>query len=149
MTEEYRTLQFPEVRDPAADLARLQAQIEELERKYETMRLATLEWGKDVDKLKRWSDQHLQRIQGLEAAVGIRSCPESSLVGLVADAIAAQVTCAGIINDRPARAAILAIAAEVERRGDKGLDLDPGETADWLRREANPTGQFDDQWGIR
>ncbi len=72
MTEEYRTLQFPEVRDPAADLARLQAQIEELERKYETMRLATLEWGKDVDKLKRWSDQHLQRIQGLEAAVGNR-----------------------------------------------------------------------------
>ena len=28
------------------------------------------------------------------------------------------------------------IADEVERRGDKGLDLDPGETADWLRAEA-------------
>jgi len=121
----------------------LLARLEELEDKYETMRLATLEWGKDVDMVKRWSDQHLQRIQGLEAAVGIRSAPESSLVELVADAIAAQVTCAGIVNDRPARAAILAIAAEVERRGDKGLDLDPGETADWLRREANPTGQED------
>lgn len=143
MTEEHRTLQFPEVRDTAADLAKLQARVEELEGKYETMRLATLEWGKDVDKVKRWSDQHLQRIQGLEAAVGIRSAPESLLVELVADAIAAQATSAGIVNDRPARAAILAIAAEVERRGDKGLDLDPGETADWLRREANPTGQED------
>jgi len=128
MTEDYRTLQ---------------AQIEELERKYETMRLATLEWGKDVDMVKRWSDQHLQRIQGLEAAVGIRSAPESSLVELVADAIAAQATSAGIVNDRPARAAILAIAAEVERRGDKGLDLDPGETADWLRHEANE-GDYSD-----
>jgi hypothetical protein len=28
------------------------------------------------------------------------------------------------------------IADEVERRGDKKLDLDPGETADWLRAEA-------------
>lgn len=29
------------------------------------------------------------------------------------------------------------IADEVERRGDKKLDLDPGETADWLRAEAD------------
>lgn len=28
------------------------------------------------------------------------------------------------------------VADEVERRGDKQLDLDPGETADWLRAEA-------------
>lgn len=28
------------------------------------------------------------------------------------------------------------IADEVERRGDRKLDLDPGETADWLRAEA-------------
>jgi hypothetical protein len=28
------------------------------------------------------------------------------------------------------------IADEVEQRGDKQLDLDPGETADWLRAEA-------------
>jgi hypothetical protein len=28
------------------------------------------------------------------------------------------------------------IADEVERRGDKNLDIDPGETADWLRWEA-------------
>jgi hypothetical protein len=41
--------------------------VKALEAKYETMRLATLEWGQDVDKLKRWSDQHLQRIMALEA----------------------------------------------------------------------------------
>jgi hypothetical protein len=29
------------------------------------------------------------------------------------------------------------IADEVERRGDRGLDIDPGETADWLRWEAD------------
>jgi hypothetical protein len=48
--------------------AELRARVEELEAKYETQRLATLEWGKDVDKVKRWSDQHLQRIEKLEAA---------------------------------------------------------------------------------
>lgn len=36
-----------------------------------------------------------------------------------------------------AREAIRVIADEVEHRGEKGLDLDPGETADWLRREAD------------
>ncbi len=40
--------------------------VKALEAKYETMRLATLEWGEDVDKVKRWSDQHLQRIEALE-----------------------------------------------------------------------------------
>jgi hypothetical protein len=30
-----------------------------------------------------------------------------------------------------------ALADEVERRGDAQLDLDPGETADWLRAEAD------------
>ena len=46
----------------------LRARVEALESKYETQRLATLEWGKDVDKVKRWSDQHLQRIMKLESA---------------------------------------------------------------------------------
>jgi hypothetical protein len=40
--------------------------LEALEAKYETQRLATLEWGKDVDKLMRWSDKHLKRIMALE-----------------------------------------------------------------------------------
>lgn len=34
-------------------------------------------------------------------------------------------------------AEIRALADEVERRGDAELDLDPGETADWLRAEAD------------
>ncbi|NCX56074.1 MAG: hypothetical protein EBW87_02635 [Burkholderiaceae bacterium] len=51
--------------------------VKALEAKYETMRLATLEWGEDVDKVKRWSDQHLQRIEKLEgtrrpASKGVR-----------------------------------------------------------------------------
>ena len=45
--------------------------------------------------------------------------------------------------EEEARAVIFLIANEVENRGDKGLDLDPGETADWLRREVNPTSQED------
>jgi hypothetical protein len=44
-------------------------------------------------------------------AAPIRSGPESPLVERVADAIAAQATSAGIVNDRPARAAILEVAA--------------------------------------
>lgn len=45
--------------------------------------------------------------------------------------------------EEEARAVIHLIADEVENRGYKGLDLDPGETTDWLRREANPTIQED------
>ena len=41
----------------------------------------------------------------------IRSGPEWPLVERVADAIAAEATSAGIVNDRPARAAILQVAA--------------------------------------
>ena len=42
--------------------------VEALEKKYETQLLATLEWGKDVDKLMRWIDDHLKRIMALETA---------------------------------------------------------------------------------
>lgn len=48
------------------EIAELRAMVEALEAKYETMRLATLEWGKDVENLQRWSDQHLLRIERLE-----------------------------------------------------------------------------------
>lgn len=52
------------------------------------------------------------RVEALEALQPkIRSGPESPLVERVADAIAAQATSAGIVNDRPARAAILEISA--------------------------------------
>ena len=52
------------------------------------------------------------RVEVLEGAQRkIRSGPESPLVELVADAIAEQATSAGIVNDRPARAAIQVVAA--------------------------------------
>jgi len=52
----------------AQSILELRAKVEALEAKYETQRLATLEWGKDVENLQRWSDQHLQRIMKLESA---------------------------------------------------------------------------------
>ena len=54
------------------EITELRAMVEALEAKYETMRLATLEWGKDVDKVMRWSDQHLLRIERLETGA---TCP--------------------------------------------------------------------------
>jgi hypothetical protein len=55
----------------------------------------------------------------------------SSLVERVADAIAAQATSAGIVNDRPARAAIREIAAWLKEEGYSTLQ------AEALAREAN------------
>ena len=90
----------------------LAARIEAVERNYETCRFATLEWGRDVDTHSRLIDKLCQRVEALEAAQPkIRSGPESPLVERVADAIAAQATSAGIVNDRPARAAIREVAA--------------------------------------
>jgi len=95
----------------AACLLELRARVEAVEGKYETQRLATLEWGEDIDNHSRWIDDQLKRIEALEAAQHkIRSGPESPLVERVADAIAAEATSAGIVNDRPARAAILEIS---------------------------------------
>jgi hypothetical protein len=64
-------------------------------------------------------------------AAPIRSGPESPLVERVADAIAAQATSAGIVNDRPARAAILEVAAWLKEEGYSTLQ------AEALAREAN------------
>jgi hypothetical protein len=63
----------------------------------------------------------------------IRSAPESPLVERVADAIAAQATSAGIVNDRPARAAILEVAAWLRDDAPQSCPL----TARWLEQEAN------------
>jgi hypothetical protein len=86
-------------------------------------------------------DYIIQRLEKLEAAQQkIRSSPESPLVERVADAIAAQATSAGIVNDRPARAAILEVAAWLRT----STDLDHGPTAArFLVEEANPTSQED------
>jgi hypothetical protein len=59
-----------------------------------------------------------------------RDDPAGSLVERVADAIAAQATPAGIVNDRPARAAILEVAAWIRS------ELNGRLVADRLEREA-------------
>jgi len=95
----------------------LEARIVEAERKYETLRLAALDWGNGIDTHSRLIDKLWQRVEALEAAQQkVRSAPESPLVERVADAIAAQATSAGIVNDRPARAAILEVAAWLRGR---------------------------------
>jgi hypothetical protein len=57
--------------------------------------------------------------------------PAGSMVERVADAIAAQATSAGIVSDRPARAAILEVAAWFR------TERDSPETAAALEQEAN------------
>jgi hypothetical protein len=64
--------------------------------------------------------------------------PAGSLVERVADAIAAQATSAGIVNDRPARAAILEVAAALLDWWDSDEVARTGwEAAKWLEQEAN------------
>jgi hypothetical protein len=78
-------------------------------------------------------DHIIQRLEKLETAQQkIRSGPESPLVERVADAIAAQATSAGIVNDRPARAAIREVAAWLREQDGVGLLA-----ATVLTREAN------------
>ena len=90
----------------------LEARIAAAEGKYEVFRLAALEWGDDIDTHSRLIDKLWRRVEALEAAQSvIRSGPESPLVERVADAIAAEATSAGIVNDRSARAAILEVGA--------------------------------------
>jgi hypothetical protein len=64
-------------------------------------------------------------------AAPIRSGPKSPPVERVADAIAAQATSAGIVNVRPARAAILEVAAWLKEEGYSTLQ------AEALAQEAN------------
>jgi hypothetical protein len=80
------------------------------------------------ESIERWAEDNVydacflelrSRIEALEAAQPkIRSGPESPLVERVANAIAAQATSAGIVNDRPARAAILEVAAWMREQRD-------------------------------
>jgi hypothetical protein len=78
------------------------------------------------------TDAIVRRVEALEAAQrAIRSGTESPLVERVADAIAGQATSAGIVNDRPARAAILEVAAWFR------TERDSPETAAALEQEAN------------
>jgi hypothetical protein len=67
-----------------------------------------------------------------------RDDPANSLVERVADAIAAQATSAGIVNDLPARAAILEVAAALIDWWDSHEDARTAwEAAKWLEQEVN------------
>ena len=74
------------------------------------------------------------RVEALEAAANssaglTSSAPAVSLVDRVADAIVEEATSAGIVNDRPARAAIREVAAAAR---DAGLTA----AAKWLEQQA-------------
>jgi hypothetical protein len=96
------------------ELDDLRARVAELEAKYETVLLAALEWGKDVENLQRWSDQHLLRIERLEADA---TCPHiiSSDEGTSYCDLALQTAAAQLDpideeeNDRRFRATLAAI----------------------------------------
>jgi hypothetical protein len=107
----------------------------ELRDRVEALELGGLE---QAESQRFCVDAIVRRLEKLEADAAmtgkLQARPADSLVQRVQWVI-------GHSYPDDARAAIRVIADEVERRGDKGLDLDPGETADWLRREANSTGQ--------
>ena len=107
--------------EDARCLLELRARVEALEAKYETQRLATLEWGADVDKVKRWSDQHLQRIEALEGN------QNSSLVKRVHSCIVGEPDC----GHMQARAAIREVAAWM-RENECGYNA-----VSWLEQEAD------------
>ena len=127
--------------DDSSCILELRARVEALEGKYETMRLATLEWGKSVDNHGRWIDDHLKRIHplmvleaGQRPSTGATAAPADSLVDRVADAIAATPT--SIDNDRLARAAIREVAAAAtQMHPDANLTWE--RVASWLVYEAS------------
>ena len=101
---------------------------------------ATLEQWDSIERCADGSDPYSciielrARIEALEAAQQkIRSGSESPLVERVADAIAAQATSAGIVNDRPARAAILEVAAWLVEQAPE-----PGPVGKWLGQISTP-----------
>jgi hypothetical protein len=108
----------------------------ELRSRIEALEAAQLE---QAESQRFCVDAIVRRLEALEAAQhAIRSGPESPLVERVADAIAEQATSAGIVNDRPARAAIREVAAWIQNRHDSDQVVHTAyEAASWLRIEAN------------
>jgi len=127
----------------AACLLELRARVEALEGKYETMRLATLEWDKDVENLQRWSDQRLKRIERLEGVkpktVDLQLTPEqgeeiaallrpnypAKTDGSLVERVAGAIACEYDIS----RAAIREIAAAL-------LQAEHRSASNWLLKEA-------------
>lgn len=136
--EALETAAHKHIVETSANILALASRVEALEAKYETQRLATLEWGKDVDKVMRWSDQHLQRIMALEA--NSKPTPNSSQIrSSLVDRVALAIS--GIeyglerdeeaVNwDPEARAAIREVAAWM-RENECGYNA-----VRWLEQEA-------------
>ena len=105
----------------------------ELRARIEALEAAQLE---QAESHRFCIDAIVRRVEALEATQhAIRSGPESPLVERVADAIAGQATSAGIVNDRPARAAIREVAKWLRDRYPKSPEA--GAMAFNLCQEAN------------
>ena len=122
----------------------LEARIAETEGRYVTLRLAALEWGKDIDTHSRLIDKLWQRVESLEAAqqpplftaeevarIVAPTSPADSLLDRVAKAVYdAPNAHEGWRSE--ARAAILEVAAWLREQHDGDLVA-----ATVLEREAN------------
>ena len=85
----------------------LEARIVEAERKYETFRLAALEWGNDIDTHSRLIDKLWQRVEALEAAQQPHQDKLDRLIALDADdgdPIVMPSSPADLLIDRVAKA---------------------------------------------
>ena len=83
----------------------LEARIVEAERKYETLRLAALDWGNGIDTHSRLIDKLWQRVEALEVA----QQPRLSTAGPLVDRVQRKIDDHGCGQE--ARAAILEVAA--------------------------------------
>jgi hypothetical protein len=94
-------------------LIELRARVEALEAGATCPHVRTSDEGSSYCALAEQHQGKLDRLiaQDRAASVEARPAPASSLVERVADAIVEQATSAGIVNDRPARAAIREVAA--------------------------------------
>jgi hypothetical protein len=125
--EQWETIErYADTSDPYSCFLELRARIEALE-------ADALEQARSQEFCL---DHIIRRLEKLEAAQQkIRSAPESPLVERVADAIAAQAASAGIVNDRPARAAILEVAAWLTENYARDVASPP--PCQMLRNEVN------------
>ena len=119
----------------ANTVAKLGHRVEALEAQYETMRLATLEWGQDMDNHGRWIDDHLKRIMALEAKHRPGTAPADSLVQRVSKRLIQGL---GGTWDDTWRMVIREVAAWLRENDAKcQMGGDAAATADLLDAEAN------------
>lgn len=135
----------------------LRARVETLEAQYETMRQATLAWGKDVDNHSRWIDDHLKRIMALEAG----QAPDLTTREQILKAVTVRVN--AICDEANEQAAptdtlVWGIAQRIARFASEGLDGDDAtpvaravvaDVAQWLRRGYSKHEGYGTAWANR